>query len=1197
MAKSAGDYDIFLSHEYQDSPWVATLAAKLDAFGLRVFVNQEEIHVGGKGILRLSDGLENSRYMVQVLSDHTVDRDWVAQEWTSFAGGHDPMGRLLSIRIDAVELPTILHATQVIDGVDRDAERAAAEILRIVGAPTILSSTDDRRLVLGRDLVLTLSRENDELVVLWPDGEVRRSTLPWKKDKAFRDAYLDFFEPQRKASIERAGRGDLLRHAKLIGSCLFEVLFDDEDARTLRKIIGADRTRPVIQLCFDDRLLHALPWELLCHGDRFLLREGEIDLLRSTADEADIATLLKEPTEPFKLVVNVAAPENSRLDYESESYRISLATAGCRAIVPTELGTLDDLVETVAREAPQGIHFSGQSMPGALLFENDEGRDHEVPVQDLIANIRKNLPDEHSLPAFFYLASVDGIKSVDFDADELGSSDAALHLHRAGVSQVVGYFGPIADELSTCVEETLYGAIASGKTTRDAVRAARLRLAEPLHADDAGHQPARVGLAEAPAAAFEAAIDAHPFAWAQLVFYHRGLEWPLSIESGKRGHGDLFKRSFKRSFEGGGDRRVLRVGFIGRRREQQAVRRRLRAGARAFVFQGLAGLGKSTLAEETLPRLTDSDRNICTLWCQEAAKSEGSLADALVAQLLAYCRKRFGLEWEQVVQQVDPVAGDDPAERFRYFLEILVQNAPGLVLYLDNLETLLVGPDDDLNAVAFGQWAQPALAEIWQHAARTAHDAENVYLVASSRYRHLDFGDALLPVSPLSPDALFRLTARFQSLQRLHARTRARLVARLDGHPRGVDYADDLVAKALAGWQDRHGAWTLSTPPGDAEIAKEWHDLVEPVLPKNAGKLRDSLLLQAIWDKVLDPGARRFLCRMSVLRKPVEWSLLGLLGDQHEAEASALETAQRLRDTSLFERLELCVQTGEDEVGLVTRYQLHPATAQFINEAHQPNRNDLLLGAHRRLGEHLEVEANTSPHIETSIEAGYYLFKAGDYRRALQRLGQTSQWLQNHGRVREGLKLLQPFLAEDVLSKMERRLQGQLLGTIALAHYRLDEVEKAVCYFEQRLAIAREVGDRQGEGLALGNLGLAYTRLDDLEKAISTYEQVLVISRETGDLRGKGNTFGNLGNAYARLGETKKAIAFHEQALAISREIGDRQAEGLDLHNLGNVYADLGEADKATGYYDQALAIGRAINDPRLIELCETGQANLSKLS
>ena len=115
-----------------------------------------------------------------------------------------------------------------------------------------------------------------------------------------------------------------------------------------------------------------------------------------------------------------------------------------------------------------------------------------------------------------------------------------------------------------------------------------------------------------------------------------------------------------------------------------------------FVLQGLGGLGKSTLAFHLLPLLGPKESH-CPLWCQDAEKhTEGAdpIAEALVGQLSEFGRQRFGLDWEGVVQQVDRAAGDDPARRFASFLEALLANVPRLVIYLDNLESLLIGPKD-----------------------------------------------------------------------------------------------------------------------------------------------------------------------------------------------------------------------------------------------------------------------------------------------------------------------------------------------------------------------------------------------------------------------------------------------------------------------------------------------------------------------
>ena len=158
-----------------------------------------------------------------------------------------------------------------------------------------------------------------------------------------------------------------------------------------------------------------------------------------------------------------------------------------------------------------------------------------------------------------------------------------------------------------------------------------------------------------------------------------------------------------------------------------------------------------------------------------------------------------------------------------------------------------------------------------------------------------------------------------------------------------------------------------------------------------------------------------------------------------------------------------------------------------------------------------------------------------------------------------------------------RQGEGAHLGNLGLAYRDLGQVEKAIDYYEQALAISREIGDRQGEGSDLGNLGNAYRALGQVEKAIIYYEQALAISREIGHRQGEGNRLGNLGNAYRALGQVEKAITYYEQALAISREIGDRQGEGSDLGNLGNAYSALGQVEKAITYHEQALAISRDI--------------------
>src|SRR5271166_6455241 len=341
------------------------------------------------------------------------------------------------------------------------------------------------------------------------------------------------------------------------------------------------------------------------------------------------------------------------------------------------------------------------------------------------------------------------------------------------------------------------------------------------------------------------------------------------------------------------------------------------------------------------------------------------------------------------------------------------------------------------------------------------------------------------------------------ALRRLSVPSRQMLVDRLDGHPRAVEFANDLIQDALSRWGRRYGEWRLPDRPTREGVAREWNQLVEPALPRVQQKLRDDLLFDAIWDHVLDDRARRMLYRMTLLRRPWEWDLMRELGEPEEPPEAAESTAERLRSTSLLEQVDLLVRGGDGRPAPVPHYTVHPATAEFIRRRFGDDA-PLRLDTHRRVGMYLESQAAASPYIETYIEAGHHLFQAGEYDRAYELLGSASESLQNRGRVREGLSLLKPFLAEAVPQAMRPELVGRLLGTLGNAYAALGQAKRAIGFYEQHLAIAREIGDRRGEGAALGNMGYAYYLLGQAERAIGFYEQHLAIAREIGDRRGEG---------------------------------------------------------------------------------------------
>ena len=156
---------------------------------------------------------------------------------------------------------------------------------------------------------------------------------------------------------------------------------------------------------------------------------------------------------------------------------------------------------------------------------------------------------------------------------------------------------------------------------------------------------------------------------------------------------------------------------------------------------------------------------------------------------------------------------------------------------------------------------------------------------------------------------------------------------------------------------------------------------------------------------------------------------------------------------------------------------------------------------------------------------------------------------------------------------------GITLNNIGVVYESLGQYPKALEYYQQALAIRKEIGDRNGEGTTLNNIGLVYSRLGKYSKALEYYQQALAIRKEIGVRAGEGGTLNNIGAIYRDIGQYPKALQYSQQALAIIKEVGDRAGEGGTLNNIGAIYQDIGQYPKALQYYQQALAVIKEVGD------------------
>ena len=120
------------------------------------------------------------------------------------------------------------------------------------------------------------------------------------------------------------------------------------------------------------------------------------------------------------------------------------------------------------------------------------------------------------------------------------------------------------------------------------------------------------------------------------------------------------------------------------------------------------------------------------------------------------------------------------------------------------------------------------------------------------------------------------------------------------------------------------------------------------------------------------------------------------------------------------------------------------------------------------------------------------------------------------------------------------------LVSLGNSHYDKADFRQARGYFEQALALARKIGEREVESTALNNLGLAWKSLGDSKKAIGYYEKALSIDKEIYGERHPSVAIrlSNLGSAWKSLGDSKKAIEYFRQAYDIFEKFyGDKHPQ------------------------------------------------------
>jgi tetratricopeptide (TPR) repeat protein len=893
---------------------------------------------------------------------------------------------------------------------------------------------------------------------------------PSPRTPAFEAQLARFYELAATALPQAAQRAELADLAEALGNALAGLLPEPDRAR-LDQLGRAEGPPPFLVVESADDAILGLPWELLRLDDQWSVRDGRLDVARCVPNAH--AARLEPPTAPVSVHVNICAPESDAapgLRYETEAYRITRALQEHKSVMVNEMGEENDLLAILCDETPPTvIHYSGHGGPGVLLFEDEFGGPREVPVRDMIARARNK--GVQRWPRLFYLACCHGQTSAQIAS--MATSTAAS-LHREGIPEIVAHFGPVYDSQATDAETAFYAALGEGKRAREAVRAARAALAVPFA--PLPRETQRNPDAD-PAPAGQV-----PFAWALLVLYHAGTDHPLGQRLDRRASDAPGAKPRRRDEElvAGGRTKVLTAGFIGRRREQHALRRRLRDGKNVLVVQGLGGLGKSVFCWKSLARYQERHYLPLTLWCA-AAEDEPDPAAALLEQFSAAVRPLVGPRWDELVESAVRQL-PTPATRLGALLNALVgsDGTPPIALYLDNLESLMLRPDrEDYQPNTIGQWRNAECRAVWSIlAALAAQRPERLALLASCRYRHPDFPRAdWLAFPPMPDDTVFRMLEWFPALSRLSPWTQGRLVPLLGGHPRAVEFLDGFVGAEIRKWEDDQEKMPAIATEAQAE--EEWQRFIEPVLEATDRKLREDLLFDALWAKALRLAERRLLVRLTVLRRPAERTLALALADPAEDGRDF----SRLRNAGLLE--ETLERDAEGQAAGL-RFEVHAAVARFARDAAGDDWPEWRRQGFRLAGDFFDARLKAAPKWDAAdmLDAGHYLLAAGEADRGFEWLLSLTEWQTGRGLLAHALATLSPL--RDVRDRGALSIQNQarVAGTVAGCLASLGKLEGAAVELRRAVALGERLARQDPSNAAWQrDLSVSHNKLGDVQLA------------------------------------------------------------------------------------------------------------------
>ncbi|MEL6538546.1 MAG: tetratricopeptide repeat protein [Bacteroidota bacterium] len=173
------------------------------------------------------------------------------------------------------------------------------------------------------------------------------------------------------------------------------------------------------------------------------------------------------------------------------------------------------------------------------------------------------------------------------------------------------------------------------------------------------------------------------------------------------------------------------------------------------------------------------------------------------------------------------------------------------------------------------------------------------------------------------------------------------------------------------------------------------------------------------------------------------------------------------------------------------------------------------------------------------------------------------------------------------IDSLKRILQsGDLEGTervVALQHISAEywsmNMDTAILYAGEVLALAEEIGYERGKANAYILLGACYNLLGNFPSALNYMHQALALYEDLEDPAGIAVAFENIGLLFSEQGQYEKALVNFENCLAIKISMKDTYGQGDIYHSMGTLYFRMGDYTRSLSTLTASLEIWNQLEE------------------